>query len=709
MKNQRPFILLLLVLASTSLAASQAVKPQHFKKLKYPPLREIKIPEPLRFELANGMVVYLLEDHSLPTVNGSVLVRTGSRYEPADKVGLASLTGQVMRTGGTMGKTGDEIDEMLEKVAASVETFIGTTTGGASVFMLKENIDLGLSALADVLRNPAFREEKIDLAKIAARSGISRRNDEVGGIAGREFSRLIYGPQHPYARQTEYATIENITRQDMIDFHKAYYVPNNMIIAFWGDFDSNDMKNKLEQAFGAWPKGSASLPPVPQPRMAQQMTVNFIKKDDVNQSQIRIGHLGGMLNDPESAALNVANQAFGGAFASRLFKTIRSDQGLAYAIGSSWGQSFDYPGIFQISGSTKSGTTVKMIQSIRKEVEDVFKKGITAEELRFAKDRLLNSFVFQYDTKAKVINQLMTLEYYGYPKDFIRKQQKDIQNATLESVSQAIKNRWKPGAMALLVVGKESDFDQPMAALSPNVRTIDITIPSPPEKIPDPTPETIGKGKEILKKAVSAMGGKAVTDLKDMHQKVAMMQSTPMGDLTIDGEMTMAKPNKMMMNMQTPMGSMTMVYDGNSAWMKTGQGVQDLSGSQKEELQKQITENMYSILGSFDSPSYTVQYLKDDAVDGKTAHVIVVRTTGTNSSVKLYIDAKTAMIVKKVSRRRMQGGPTDVEESYSDYRAVNGVQVPYKTVGYAEGKKVSETTVKEISVNAGVKEELFKR
>ncbi len=253
MKTSRMISVVLLSIGLVLTGSAQtSTKPQHYKNLKYPPLRQVQIPEPLRFQLANGMTVFLLEDHTLPLVEASVLVRTGSRYEPADKIGLASMTGQVMRTGGTTTKTGDELDEMLEKVGASVETYIGTTSGGARVSVLKEDVGMGLNVLADLLKNPAFRDEKIDLVKVAARSSISRRNDQVGAIASREFNKLIYGANHPYARTTEYTTIENITKQDMIGFHKKYFVPNNMMMAVWGDFSMSEMKSRIESLFGSW-------------------------------------------------------------------------------------------------------------------------------------------------------------------------------------------------------------------------------------------------------------------------------------------------------------------------------------------------------------------------------------------------------------------------------------------------------------------------
>ena len=708
MKPNRIFILTLFTLILTASSFGQGKAPKNYKQLQYPKMREIQIPDPARFELSNGMVVYLLEDHTLPVINGSVMVRAGARWEPADKVGLASLTGQVMRTGGTTSKTGDEIDEMLERVGASVETFIGTASGGGSLSVLKEDIDIGLGVLSDLLQNPAFRDDKIDLAKITSRSAISRRNDQVGGIIGREYNRLVYGPNHPYARLTEYGTIENIGKQDMIDFHKKYFVPNGTIVAFWGDFKTDEMKSKVEKAFGGWARREVAYPSVQEPRMASQRTINFIKKDDVNQSNIAIGHVGGLLKDPESSQLNLADQAFGGAFASRLFKKVRSEEGLAYSVFSFWGESWDYPGLFRMGGSTKSITTVKMVRSVLREFEDVVKNGITDAELKFAKESFLNSYVFEFDTKGEIINRLITLEFYGYPKDYIQKQQREVQEATRKSVNDAIAKRWKPEALTVLVVGKDYDFDEPMSSLG-SVRTIDITIPAPPEKIPDPTPETIGKGKEILKKALAAMGGEKVLGIKDIIQSAQMTMNTPMGEMAMETQMTWVSPNKMAQNMKMAMGEMTSGFDGTNGWMKSPMGTQDLPASQKEELVKSMTLNTYVLLKGIDGPDYTVQFFKDDKLNDKPVQVVIVRHKQTSNSVRVYVDPQNSIVVKRVSRGRTMQGPADLEELLSDYRDVDGVKIPFKVETFADGKRQSLTTISSVKINSGVKDDVFKK
>ena len=217
-----------LTLAIAGCLAQQAGLAQvnDYRDLKYPTLPDFKIPKPEVFTLPNGLQVFLMEDHELPLIQVNARIRTGSNYEPADKVGLASLMGTVQRTGGTSRQTGDEIDDFLAARAASIETGIGGDSGSASMDCLKQDFDDVFKVFNEILRTPAFAQEKLDLAKVSANTGIARRNDNVGGITSREIARLVYGPDSPLARMTEYATIKAITREDLVAWHKANYHPN---------------------------------------------------------------------------------------------------------------------------------------------------------------------------------------------------------------------------------------------------------------------------------------------------------------------------------------------------------------------------------------------------------------------------------------------------------------------------------------------------
>jgi predicted Zn-dependent peptidase len=450
-----------------------------YQKLRYPRLGDIEIPDVERVTLANGMQLFLVEDHELPLIDISARIRTGSIYEPADKIGLASITGTVMRTGGTTSRTGDELDEQLEQIAASVETGIGRNSGSASMSVLKEDIDTGLAILADVLMNPAFREDKIMLAKIRHRSSISRRNDNVGSIASREYRKLIYGPESVYARHTEYATIENISRDDLVGFHKKYFKPNNIMLAVIGDFDTKQIIQKIEKAFEGWQKADIDFPDVPAVQYEFKSTSNVVRKEDINQSNIYLGHIGGMMNDPDYFALVVMNRILGGGFTGRLFKNIRSREGLAYSVFGSYSANYDFPGIFYVGCQTKSESTVYAIRAMIEEVKKMTETEVTDEELNLAKESYLNSFVFNFDSKGEILSRLMTYAYYGYPEDFLQKAKANIEKVTKADVLRVARKHLKPDMMQILAAGRPQDFDEPLTVFGP-VNEIDITIPPPP-------------------------------------------------------------------------------------------------------------------------------------------------------------------------------------------------------------------------------------
>ncbi|NEO02460.1 MAG: insulinase family protein, partial [Moorea sp. SIO3I7] len=223
-------VVTMLVVVLVSRLPAIADTPRHYDELDFDPLPAIQLPDYTRYQLDNGMVVYLMEDHELPLVSGTAMIRTGDRLEPADKIGLATMAGEVMRTGGTNQHSGNELNVLLEEKAASVETSIDTSSGSASFSALSEDLDLVFDLFAEVIQKPAFARAKLALAKQQLAGQIARRNDDPGDIASREFRKLIYGDTSPYARTIEYEHLDNISRNDLITFSQRYVYPENMIL-----------------------------------------------------------------------------------------------------------------------------------------------------------------------------------------------------------------------------------------------------------------------------------------------------------------------------------------------------------------------------------------------------------------------------------------------------------------------------------------------
>ncbi|PYV64995.1 MAG: insulinase family protein, partial [Acidobacteria bacterium] len=299
-----------MLLAGTLLGAVNKAQAQDWKKIPIPQLPAFHPQEPKRIELPNGMVIFLQEDHELPTIDATARIRGGSRSEPAEKAGLVSLYSEVWRTGGTKSQTGDQLDDYLEIRAAKVETGANADSTTISLSCLKEDFNDVFKVFAELLRQPEFRADKLDLAKNEIIDGISRRNDDVGQIAARESTKLAYGAQNPYARVPEYATVAAVTQQDLINWHHTYVHPNNIIIGFAGDFDSAQVEAKLRSAFGDWQKGPATQAPEIKFESAKPGFYE-VKKEDVNQSSIHMVALGTTRNNPDYYAIEVFNEAFG--------------------------------------------------------------------------------------------------------------------------------------------------------------------------------------------------------------------------------------------------------------------------------------------------------------------------------------------------------------------------------------------------------------
>jgi zinc protease len=433
-----------------------------------------------------------------------------------------------------------------------------------------------------------------------------------------------------------------------------------------------------------------------------------VTKSDMQQSWVVMGALGGKRNDPDFYALQVMNEVLGGGFGSRLFSNVRSEQGLAYAVFSDWSAEWDHPGTLFVGGSSKPQTTVKLYQSMLKEVERMAQGGVTADELARAKDAILKGFAFEFDNTNKVISRLMNYEFYGYPPDYLQQYHARINKVTQEDVARVAKQYLKPGELAVLFVGNGS-YEAPLTSLGP-VQTIDVTIPEPKQKeLAAATPESIAKGKRLLSASLAATGGKAVLAVKDESVVGEATIETPQGSMSLKIEATINLAGRMLQRMQAPMGEMTTGFDGQTAWMSAGGQTQELPGSQKGEFEGALRRDTVALLQRLDDPSLTIQSLRPTTLDGKQAEVVAISDPASGLQTKVFIDPTTHLIVAKQFVAAIMGPPTETEELYSDYREVGGVKIPFKSVTRQAGKTRVQLTASEVKINPGVPESAYKK
>jgi zinc protease len=456
---------------------AQQAKP--WEQIPIPTLHSFHPQQPKRIALKNGIVFFLQEDHELPFVSGYVLIPGGSRNEDPSKCGMIDLYGQAWRTSGTAKMDGDAMDDLLESKAAHIETGGDVDSTALSWDSLKGDTDLVYNLAMELLFHPKFSEQKLRLAQQQEATGIVRRNDDVGEIAAREGDKLVYGANSPYARQPEFATISKVTLADLQTWHDQS-IGGKLIVSVIGDFDSAAMEAKLRTTFEAMPQAKPNS--VQHEDFAGPTPgVYFVNKEDVNQSTVEIVGLGTIRRNPDVPSIAMMNDVFAGGFASRLFQKVRTELGLAYEVGGGLGFGWDHPETFNAIVVTKSDTTVDAIQQTYKVLGGLVDQPFTEDELKRAKDNILNSFLFRYDTKAKVLAQRVRLEFYGYPPDYLETYKAALEKVTVADLNEAAKKYIHPDKYAVLVVGNGSEIKPGLDALKMGpVHNVDITIPGAP-------------------------------------------------------------------------------------------------------------------------------------------------------------------------------------------------------------------------------------
>jgi predicted Zn-dependent peptidase len=682
-------------LALVTVAFGQAVPT--YDKLTYPPLKQVTPPVPVEFALSNGMRVFLLENHELPLIRGFALVRTGNLFDPPQKRGLSQVMAEVMRSGGTKNKTGDAIDEELEDVAASVESSMGESSATVSFSGLKETADQVLDVFRDVMTQPEFRQDKIDLALNQFRGGIARRNDEASEIPRRELLSLLYGRDNSYGWTIEYEHLDRIQRQDLVDFYLRYYFPKNVMLAVYGDFTVADMRAKLERLFAGWTVQQPVVPAFPAVSAKPAPGVYLAVKPDVAQTFFSIGHLGGKFDDKDYPALEVAASILGEGFNSRLFAQIRTKLGYAYNIGATWAAEYDHAGTFRIGGSTKSASTVETLEAVKIEVEKMRATEVTPLELSEAKQSVLNSFVFFFDSPEKTLNRVLNYSYFGYPKDFLFQYQKAIEGVTRADVLRVMKQYIHPDQFTIVAAGNPKDMPTPLSKLGA-VNEIDLTIPQP---VAASDGASLARGKAMLQRAQQAMGGAdKLAGIKDMTIQVDVTTAPSHGGFKVQQTIRYLAPDYYRQDQVLPFGTVIAFIHGSTGWLASPQGVQDLPPPVVAQAQGELFRDLPTLILS-------------DRVAGRTVNAVgdaAVEITAPGQRVRLAFDPATGLPQSMTYSDSSNGPPVETLETWSDYRETAGFRLPFKARLEQAGQLAAESVIASYLFNTGLTpEEIGKR
>jgi len=665
--------------------------------------------------LPNGLRVFVVSDHRLPVVAVRlVLMSAGTIHDPKGMPGIASMTASML-TQGTQTRSAQQFAQAIDFVGGEVSAEAGNDATFATAVVISRDTDLGVDLLSDAVLHPAFSQEELERQRQQALSGLRVEYSDAGYLASAVFDRTVYGDS-PYGWPGDGTpdTVAKITRDDLVKFHDSNYAPNESLLAFSGDITPERAFALAEKFFGAWEKEDVSTEQGAAPTVAHGLHFIVIDKPDAVQTQIRVGKPGIRRDNPDYIPLLVTNRIFGGGYNSRLNTEVRIKKGLTYGATSSFDAN-RLAGAFVAGTYTRTPTTAEATKLVVDLIAKMSTGDIAPSELKFAQDYLSGVYPIQSETAGDIATRVLAVAEYGLPDDYNQTYQRQILRVSDSEVKEMAARYFDPQDLDIVLVGNASQFLSAVKADFPDAQweeipfnELDLLSPDLRQHVPvaapapAPTPESLAHGNEILTEAARAAGGDLLRTVSTLEFTEKANLYTQQGALPITVKWQIAYPDKSHAQITLPMGEMSQVTDGKTAWRQTPQGVQDASAEALGEYQRGIS--LFGGWGLYQqvmAGQVQAQYLGQEDVDGKKADT--VNWLASFGTIKLYFDAGTHLLVE--AKYQAQGEETD--QNWSDFRDVNGLQFPYQSVTYRAGQKFTDSAVQDIQINPQLDPSLF--
>lgn len=705
--------LALVVLSIGAVWAQQSTEP-----IQLPPIKTVT--------LENGLKVIVIEQPTLPIIQFSLRVRVGAIHEPTDRTGLATFTASMLRQG-TTNRTADEISEAIDFVGGSLGASADVERTDVTARVLKKDLQVGLELLADITQNPSFPEKEMGIIRNQLIADVRSTQDDPESLAAAHLDFALFGTIHPLGRAMSEQSLNAITRDDLVTFHEMYYRPNNSVLAVAGDVKADEIIQLVKKAFGNWQRADIPPAPLPEPVKLQGYKVRFVHKPGQTQTHIEIGHFGLAVTDPDYIPTILANYVLGGGvFSSRLLQIIRSKAGKTYSIFSYF-PSYSFPGYFRISTFTRNEQAFETLQLILDEFKKFKEGGITQEELQAAQDNIAGSYILRLETLSGLATTVLNNDFYGFGMERSRNWRKLIRSVTLEQANQAIKDRFGPENLAIVLlsdiktlegrtelipgISLESvnvvDWLEPVTARAkPYAEFLAaLSAPKGPTELvwaAQITPDA----KALLERAFAAQGGfEKLAQLRDTYVKVRGSLFRGGQELKVEGEVWIKLPNKLRQTIKFGGGQSTIIYNGTQGWVQVGAQVRDLPAQSLTEISESIEFDSLLFLWNIARAGYTFEIVGTAQVDGQETQILRM-TNIQGKSADFYFDLKRFVPLKIVTQTA-EG--KSKEQLLSDYRQVEGFWVPFALKTLEDKELTDSFEVVEFTGNTGVGDEQFEK
>jgi zinc protease len=673
------------------------------------PAKPFKLPTVHERTLPNGLRVLFLEEHEQPVVSMNLLIKSGAAVEPAERAGLAQMTAALVDTG-TETRTAKQVAETIDSAGGSLDVSAEWDATTASTTVLANHAETAAGLLADVVTNPVFKPEEIDRVRKQTLSALQLNLSNPAFVAEQVFNKAVFGAS-PYAHPIggTPATIGALTREDIVAFHKATYVPNNAILAVVGDLTPEAAFALAERHFSKWEKGGPVADVKPTPPQTGKARIVVLDKPDAVQTEIRAGLTGINRTDPDYFSAVVANTIFGGpGFSSRIGQELRVKRGLTYGAYSRF-DARRMGGAFQVSTNTKTESTAEAVQIILEQMNRIRGEDVPADELKTRKDFLTGSYVLSLETPDAIASRLLSAELYGLGRSYLETYTSRIEGVTAADVRRVVQARMRPDQLVIVLAGNAAGFEE-------QIRKLELgTV----EKIPFDEVDTLSdtlrreraapaavsaadakSGAALAEQTIAALGGDRFVNQKSLVLRgkgtisPAPGQSFPLQEITEHRVF----PNKVRIDLNAGVMVIRTGYDGTTGWAdQPGAGIVDATAQFKQNEREGVVA-----LRAFRAGGWTARPMPDAEVNGKAAKVFALADAEGNETT-FYVDAATHLPIK-VS---FEAGQAKREVVFSDYREVSGVQVPFSVEQWVQGSQFLVATYTDAQVDAQVDPSLF--
>ena len=738
-----------------AMAASAAAQTRNWPSESPPrplPARDAKFPPYEIQTLPNGLQVVAVLHHEQPAVTMRLLVRAGSASDPKDKLGLARLTASLLDQGTTT-KSAQEMNDAIDFIGGAMGASAGTDLTFAHIVVMKDSFETGMRLLSDMARRPAFAQPEIERQRQQTVSSMRVNVEDPEYIANSVFDRLVYG-FHPYGLPDigTPETLGSIARNDIVAFHQRYFTPNNTILAVVGDVTADEAFSMAKKVFGDWERRDVAAQKYSDPPEPTRRVV-IVNKPDAVQTEIRVGHLGIPRNHPDYMALNLAIRILGGEGSNRLHQVLRTERGLTYGAQANM-DALKESGAFQAETNTRSDATTEVLRLIADEFWRMQRERVGTMELDNAKAYMTGSFPLTIETPDSIAMQVVTVLFYGLPLQELQTFRERVNAVTVDDIQRVSRNYLRPDRLSVVLVGNASVFSAQLRGVGfGTFETVEIgeldlvaanfkrgptraggagmaggagraallgpvaayqQAPAANRPVTAVTAEEGAKAAALLDRAIAAKGGleklralKTIVATQTVSTRLAGSASSPDGMATFETTNYIQYPDRLRIETRVPAGVNVQASDGAEVWVRDHRGVRQQPESIARQVRTSLRRDVVALLLAAKAGSLTPRILPNVKNAAGAVDQVLELSAPDLNPILLYINAESGLIDKLAFVDDAPSKPL-VEESFSDYRDVEGIRIPFQGLRQIGTQSVERRSTS-VKINAPVDPSLFKR